>query len=128
MIFGAPCLLFISLIIFCFDFSARSNLSLLTRSVKTYPFMCSFSCMNILADMPCKVSSTSSPFSSVYLTQHHFGLLIDKTRNGKEKQPSFTLIDSGLTSLTIGLKTLLTLPSSICGCPPMTNIRYGSPT
>ena len=84
--------------------------------------------MNILADMPCKVSSISSPFSSVYLTEHHFGLLIDKNRNGKDKQPSFKLIDSGLTSLMSGLNTVLTLPSSTCGCPPMTNIRYGKPT
>ena len=66
--------------------------------------------------------------TSVYLTEHHFGLLIDKNRNGNDKQPSFKLIDSGLTSLMSGLNTVLTLPSSTCGCPPMTNIRYGKPT
>ena len=39
----------------------------------------------------------------------------------------FNITDSSLTSLTKGLKTYRTLPSSICGCPPMTNIRYGRP-
>ena len=128
MILGVFCRFCISLIIFAFVFSARSSFNLLTRSVKTYPFMCSFSCSNILPGIPCNVSSTSSLFSFVYLTYPHLGRLMPKNRNGKDRQPSFNTTDSGLTSLIIGLKTYRTLPSSICGCPPMTNIRYGKPT
>ena len=57
-----------------------------------------------------------------------FPFLFLGIKNGKDKQPSFNITDSWLISLIIGLKTLLTLPSSISGWPPITNIRYGSPT